>query len=91
MKQVWKYDLLPKDWQSIWMPEGAEMLTVQNQHGDPKLWALVDPSAPQTERIIRVAGTGHDMKSTGTYIGTYQMFGGDLMFHVFEISKETES
>ncbi len=88
MKQIWKYNILTKDWQSIWMPEGAEILTVQTQHDKPKLWALVDPLAPQVERIIRVVGTGHDFRGTGTYIGTFQMFGGDLVFHVFEIPKE---
>lgn len=50
------------------------------------LWALVDPQADTTVRRFAVHGTGHPgVDATGTYVGTYQLAGGQLVFHVFEV------
>jgi hypothetical protein len=66
------------------MPEGAEILTVQMQNGEPCLWALVDAHLPTTNRKILIRGTGHDASGVGRYISTFQMKGGALVFHAFE-------
>lgn len=76
---------MPTDNQEIEMPEGAEILTVQMQKTDLCLWAIVDPEAKKVKRKFNVFGTGHEIDIKGTYIGTFQMHGGDLIFHVFEI------
>ena len=74
----------------IGLPEGARILDVQSQFNKPFIWALVDPNEEiYQERYFRVAGTGHlihdkDHKSY-EYIGTFQMNGGQLVFHLFEI------
>jgi hypothetical protein len=87
-KRIYKYELAITDTQTIAMPEGAEILTVQAQRGTPCLWALVNPELPATERRIETFGTGHPVLSdTGVerrYVGTYQISGGSLVFHVFE-------
>lgn len=83
---IHKYLLSVNDEQTIFMPYGAKILTVQMQHGYPFLWALVEP-VPTHALLpckILVRGTGHDCPSVGRYIGTFQMNGGSLVFHVFE-------
>lgn len=83
---IWKFSLQTKDHQTIQMPRGAQLLTVQAQGGDcPSLWAKVNPLLPKDPRHIRIVGTGHPIDFQGTYLGTYQLAGGALVFHVFEI------
>jgi hypothetical protein len=87
-KSIFKYTLETTDTQTVLMPKGAEILTVQTQHEDAKLWALVDPIAPLEERTIEIFGTGHhvycDMGVERKYISTYQLSGGNYVFHAFE-------
>lgn len=88
-KSIFKYNLETTDRQTVLMPKGAEILTIQSQHEDAKLWALVDPNAPLEERIIEIFGTGHpvhcDMGVERKYIATYQLSGGNYVFHAFEL------
>ena len=70
------------------MPKGAEVLTVQTQGKAerPELWALVNPDAATEPRTFRTYGTGHPIDhDPGRYVATYQLHGGGLVFHVFEI------
>lgn len=83
--QVWKFPLAAVDIAEVEMPEGAEVLCVQVQAGDPMLWALVAPEAPTVTRRFRVAGTGHLVGDVGRYIGTFQLFGGGFIGHVWEM------
>ena len=88
IKNVFKYPVEIRNKFSVMMPDGAEILTVQMQHNKPQMWALVDQSKPEKERIFRISGTGHpmvyDMGSMYEYINSFQMRGGDLIFHLFE-------
>lgn len=88
MKTVWKYALEVADEQVIEMPANAHILTVQTQQGTPCIWALVDPTRPYEPRKLLIAGTGHERKDLDdvgvSYIGTFQVMGGGLIFHVFE-------
>jgi hypothetical protein len=82
--RVYKYDLKVIDQQIIEMPVGANLLTVQLQHGNLKLWAAVDSNI-MTKRSIVILGTGHEIDYTPEkYIGTFQMMNGNLVFHVFD-------
>ena len=87
-KTIWKYELETTDELRIEMPIGAEILTVQNQMGVPCLWALVNPEAKTEMRLFRIYGTGHIVNKSiivrKNYIGSYQLQGGCLIFHVFE-------
>ena len=85
MQTIYKYPLQLTDEQEIHMPKGAKILTIQTQKGYPCLWVQVDDKQPQTPRTIITRGTGHPIPdSTLLYLGTYQLDGGALIFHVFE-------
>lgn len=75
-KVIWKFPLLDK----IEMPAGAEVLSVQMQHGQACLWAVVDPAAQRETRRFCIHGTGsgfdHDH---GRFVGTFQMDEGALL------------
>lgn len=88
-RTIWKYRLQIINEQTIEMPEGARVLCVQTQGSTPSLslWAVVDPNAPTSPRKFRTHGTGHQIADAErlVYIGTYQVQGGVLAFHVFEM------
>lgn len=84
---VYKYELPLEDMVRIEMPVGAEVLTVQTQHGVPQIWALVRPGRTEVRRF-RVAGTGHNISVAGPYVGTFQLHGGGLVFHVFDLGPD---
>jgi len=84
MKTIWKYEIPLQDKFKLKMPFNAKPLTVQVQHGVPCLWVLVDTSKELEEYSFRVVGTGHQIKFAGDYIGTFQISGGSLVFHVFQ-------
>ena len=86
-KTIWKYDVPMEDYFEIDMPKDAQILTVQTQNGEPKLWALVNLDITILEkRKFRHSGTGHPITDDNMdYIGTYQLHGGGLIFHVFEV------
>lgn len=84
---IWKYTLDVLDTQEIRMPRGARLLCVQAQGDRAQLWAVVDPEAPEETRTFRTIETGHPFEDPGTllYFDTYQLHGGRLVYHVFEV------
>jgi hypothetical protein len=91
MRKVLKYSLLDAAKYvgafAIQMPHGARVLTIQLQHGEPMMWALVDPEAPLVTRQFVVKGTGWDVEHDAlVYVGTYQQVGGEYVWHLFEVS-----
>jgi hypothetical protein len=86
MRKIFKYQIDVVHRQECFMPTGAKILSVQCQRGMLCLWAEVDPAEPPSPRIIQVVGTGHEFKESDklAFIGTAQMAGGDLVWHVFE-------
>lgn len=86
MKTIYKYPLQIADIQALTLPRNAKILTVQMQGDTPYIWALIDRHAPTDEVVtIRMYGTGHDIIGSEyfTYIGTFQMHSGQLVFHTF--------
>lgn len=84
---IWKYPLAITDLQSVMMPVGAEILTVQMQGSQLCLWAKVNTVAVPKARRIEIAGTGHPIPDVGRrYISTVQQLGGSLIWHVFELT-----
>ena len=82
--RIWKWTLPTLGYDVIEIPHGAKMLTVQMQHGEPQLWALVDEEMYKDRVQIAVYGTGNPIPDNpGEYIGTFQLHNGDLVFHVF--------
>ena len=83
MKSIWKFLLEPDG--SVAMPVGAEILTVQAQREEAYIWAVVDPEAPTLTRRFKTFATGEPITGDpGRYVGTFQISGGALVFHVFE-------
>ena len=86
---IYKYPLIQTDGFEIEMPKGARILTVQVQDGEPYIWAIVNPDNDTEVRGFRLAGTGHQLNTMGftdmVYIGTFQLYDGGLVFHLFEI------
>ncbi len=83
---IWKYTLAVQDEQTISLPSGAQVLSVQTQGGVVCLWAMVDPAMPKVERMVYVRGTGHPISmeiGPVDFVGTVQLFAGDLVWHVF--------
>ena len=89
MLSVYKYTIpTDEDYFSFGLPKGAKILTVREQHGKLQLWALVKQGEPDETRNFRLAGTGHPIKEspeTLNYIGTFQLEGGSIIGHIFEI------
>lgn len=85
--RIWKYELGVIDEQHLFLPVDAKILTVQMQYGICCLWALVNEENTAKElRKIAIYGTGNPLPDNpGEYIATFQMHGGDLVFHVFEV------
>ena len=89
MLEVFKYQLRPDNYIDIQLPEGAQILPVQTQGDMPCLWALVNPENRRIKKRFRLAGTGHPIKEDRSelfYHGTFQLHGGALIFHLFELS-----
>lgn len=61
MLAIWKFPLLITDRQSLRMPGGAQVLTVQFQREKLCLWALVDVNSPSEMRTFEVIGTGNEI------------------------------
>ena len=87
---IWKYAISTTDRQEVQMPAGAQILSVQTQRGTACLWAIVDETAPTRARLIRIYGPGHmmDERHPGKFIGTYQLNGGSLVFHAFDLGEK---
>lgn len=86
MKTIWKFPLQMKGFQTIEMPEGAKILSVQPQGESVCLWALVESTNQMERRGIVIVGTGHDCewRNLDQFIDTFQMMNGALIFHAFE-------
>jgi len=83
---IWKYELPVDGSHKIKIPEGAKGLSVQWKKDKLCLWCLVDQNNITETREVAIYGTGHDLpEKFGDYVGTFQMYGGNLIFHVFLI------
>lgn len=88
MKAVFKFPLPVTDVAVVEMPVSAQVLTVQTQRGQPCIWAMCDEDGVYERRVFRVLGTGHSIPDKYLeklrYVSTFQLNGGDYIFHVFE-------
>ena len=84
---VWKYTLEVKGSQTIALPLGAEVISVDTQEQDIVVYALVNTKEDQKQDVeVLVYGTGHEINLNITdykFLGTAKLNNGLLMFHVF--------
>ena len=88
-RRIYRYQMNVTDVVNLDLPKGADVLSVgpprDRNDGPLDLWAAVDPQAEIESRTFRIIGTGNPMPDFhGLFIGTVPMFGGTLIFHVFE-------
>lgn len=89
MLTIWKYEVPAADYFELSLPPNAKPLTVQVQRGNPQMWVLLDQDETiYVDRKFYVAGTGLPISEPMgilQYVGTFQLRGGLLVFHVFEV------
>jgi hypothetical protein len=88
MKKIYKYSVELTDIFTLDMPKGAQILSVQEQYGEPQIWAIVDPKADKETRRFRLIGTGHPIEentSMMSFLGTFQLDNGEFVGHLFEL------
>lgn len=84
---VGKFPVHIEDVLYIKMPQDAKILCVQTQNHMPQMWALIDTEKPIEARRFRLYATGHPIdieENDLSYIGTFQLLEGDLVYHLFE-------
>ena len=80
---IWKFPLEVTDFVSVEMPLNAVVLSVDNQDGALRLWAMVEPDMPKDIRHFYIVGTGNPMPAgLKKFIGTVLM--PTFVCHVFE-------
>ncbi len=68
------------------LPEGAQFLSLQVQRGDAQMWFRVDTRNALRRQSFAVVGTGNEIPESmahAPFLGTFQLSGGALVFHVF--------
>jgi len=88
VRTIWKYHLEVEDKQTIEVPWGAVPISLQTQFEIPCVWVDVPYSDTELKSNITFLtfGTGHPIEGNMdyyTFLGTYQLTGGSLIFHVF--------
>lgn len=84
MLTIHKYPIEPLDTFNLYLHKGADILCVQAQHGQPHIWATVDPDAKLMVVKFRVFGTGHTLPDYPLkYVGTWQEHMGELVWHLY--------
>jgi hypothetical protein len=87
---VHKFDVPMKEFFEIQMPVGANILSVHEQHGDIKLWAIVNANSNVLleSRKFFMVGTGAIFINASkdlNFIGTVHLLQGNYVFHIFEV------
>lgn len=90
MRSIFKYDINAAKGGIIEGPI-TKLLTAQVQYGSIMVWAEVDTDAEKVKYEIVPVGTGWPLDApdkqcildTHQYLGTVQLAGGTLVFHVY--------
>lgn len=82
--KIFKQNLTIEDSQEISLPVGSKILTIQIQHEQPTIWYECDPYNERELVKIAIYPTGAELpENPGTYIGTFQLMMGQLVFHAY--------
>ncbi len=82
---IWRYQLQVKDSMMVNLRVGAKIMTIALQDGIPTLWAMCDPNAPMSCRLIVCRGTGFEFAESdvGIHLGTVVTADG-FVWHYFD-------
>lgn len=85
MMTIHKFPVKP-DAFTVSLPRNARILSVQTQLGNPCMWVYLDDLDAKEDRKFMTIGTGHngDAVRNMRFVGTFQLEGGALVFHLFE-------
>ena len=85
--KIYKYPIPITDKFTIEMPLDAKILSLQLQHDMPMIWAAVWENSSLEKRKFSICGTGHDidMDDVKSFIGTFQQYNGQFVWHLFEM------
>ena len=71
---------------TIKLPKDFRILSVQMQRDNPFMWIIVDTETDMIEVDFITRGTGHEFEETEQdFVGTFQMAGGSLIWHLFRL------
>lgn len=83
MKTIWKFSLATGV--ALSLPVNAQVLSVQEQHGVPTMWVMVDQQGETEFReFITVPTGGVVPEGKLRHLGTAVMDGGAFVLHAFE-------
>lgn len=92
MKTIWKFELRSTDIQTLKVPKGYKVLTLQLQRGIPYIWIECDPNNDSTYLKLRTYGTGHEITNEESerlsYVGTYLIHQDSIVLHVYQQTKD---
>ena len=87
MKKIYKYSLKAEDEQTIYLPAGFEILSIQEQWDKLQMWVLVYPNAIVVPRKFRIFGTNQPLHGTNLagykYVNTVILTEVNLVCHVY--------
>ena len=86
MYKIWKYPVTFGSHFELAMPMGARILKLDIQFNVPQIWAMVEPGTEIEVRQFIIMGTGQPFPKSDRleYIDSYQVNGGQYVWHVFE-------
>lgn len=93
MRTIWKFEIPIEDNFELPIPMPAEFLAVQSQGERVQAWFVVDDHQETVVKRFLLRGTGHPFpehaerpsgRKPCQYLGTVQLHGGGLVFHLFE-------
>lgn len=93
MKSIYKYKIdIDREQFTIRGPI-VKLLTVQAQCSQICVWAEIDTDKPEREFNILPMGTGWELDKMKhfdkmTYLGTVQLYGGELVWHMYYVELE---
>lgn len=87
MNRIYKYQFLSTGKQTLTMPLGSKIVSIQMQHHYITVWAIVDRDQPDESRYFWILDTGEQIfEPSGEtklyYLATVQA--GQMVWHVFE-------
>jgi hypothetical protein len=87
MRTIYKFIINPGSI-TLPLPSGAKFLSVNTQGDSPVMWFEVDTKQPLETRHFVAFGTGFEIPEEfqGTYLGTFLLNMGMLVFHLYEVA-----